>query len=373
MFRLFAQFLGSTATGQVQQIIQGAPLLFQMHPAELTALLEHTWTIVPLQGSTVPRLQASPFSPPFNKVSSEATLIETGLKSLGGSKFPAYHLIYAYMIANTRVLDVFKYAVKKLVHGEELGTPSAITQHWLRNTEELFFKDQPPFWITSLTSYLRQDREADFRRAFYTMFGMDLNHGMEDGKPYPYYKATAANTSFVSAFTEFLRDVRTGITHANNLTGANPTDIGKINDELSRLSVMLTSRREGNNLWREEFVYVSLMDWFHLTLMFDSSIVTDLKADGQSEEQRLFKIAERVKLPAHGKARAFFKMADPLARILRGIEDRIFTDPIKDFFPPSTAISTQRQKDSQADIREIITQWSEATNQNLNAAAVVAS
>ena len=42
---------------------------------------------------------------------------------------------------------------------------------------------------------------------------MDLNHGSDDGKPYPYIKAEAANSEFVATFEEFLREVWVGITY----------------------------------------------------------------------------------------------------------------------------------------------------------------
>ena len=45
------------------------------------------------------------------------------------------------------------------------------------------------------------------------MFGLELNHGTDDGKPYPYVKAEAANTEFVATFEEFLREVWVGMTY----------------------------------------------------------------------------------------------------------------------------------------------------------------
>ena len=49
------------------------------------------------------------------------------------------HLIYAYMIENTRVYEVFRRVIHELVHGEKLGPARQATQSWLRNTEMLFF------------------------------------------------------------------------------------------------------------------------------------------------------------------------------------------------------------------------------------------
>ena len=50
------------------------------------------------------------------------------------------HLIYAYMVENTRIYEVFRRVLHEFLHGEKLGVPgSADSQRWLRVTEELFF------------------------------------------------------------------------------------------------------------------------------------------------------------------------------------------------------------------------------------------
>ena len=76
---------------------------------------------------------------------------------------------------------------------------------------------------------------ATGRNAYQRMFGMDLNHGTDDNKPYPYVKAEAANSEFVSTFEEFLREVWVGMENVNNTSGANPTDDAKIADLAERL------------------------------------------------------------------------------------------------------------------------------------------
>ncbi len=135
------------------------------------------------------------------------------------------------MIENTRIYEIFRRVVHEFLHGEKLGVPgSAESQRWLRTTEELFYRDPPPFFITAITGYTRPDIHATRRNAYQRMFGMDLNHGTDDNKPYPYVKAEAANSEFVSTFEEFLREVWVGMENVNNTSGANPTDDAKIAD-----------------------------------------------------------------------------------------------------------------------------------------------
>lgn len=281
------------------------------------------------------------------------------------------HLIYAYMIENTRVYEIFRRVLHEYRHGEKLGTPlDAETQNWLRNTEELFYSDSAPFLITNVSSHIRSDLRASRRNAYQRMFGMDLNHGADDGKPYAYIKAEAANSEFVATFEEFLREVWVGITYVTATSSSNPTDDSKIAKLAEKLHDMLRSRRQNGNLSREEFAFVSMMSWFHLTLEFDSPIVKSLRADATGLENRLFKIAERVGLPAHGLSKSFFDIADPMSRLLIQIEMGTYNQAPavhalydKVFFPAGP----------EPDMRTIITHWTAITGRDMKARKVASS
>src|SRR5574341_2193510 len=61
------------------------------------------------------------------------------------------HLIYAYMIENTRIYEIFEKVVFEYLHGEKLGFP--ITQgsyNWLRATEEIFYRPSSNYLIQSI-------------------------------------------------------------------------------------------------------------------------------------------------------------------------------------------------------------------------------
>src|SRR5262249_9755040 len=88
------------------------------------------------------------------------------------------HLIYAYMIENTGILEIFKNVLCEYLHGETLGTFTDLeleAHQWMRTTEELFYRDTSPYFVTSLTSEVRPQLRAVRRNAYYRMFGMDLN------------------------------------------------------------------------------------------------------------------------------------------------------------------------------------------------------
>jgi len=359
---------------------ESAKILFRLHPIELAALLELAWEFRihdenqigeeghPNRRSDLPELpkfllDLFPVAEINRKGASDAS--ENIISLLGQVRWD--HLIYAYLVENTRIYDIFRRVLYEFLHGEKLGVPLLDSQHWLRNTEELFYKEPASFFIYSVISYIRPDLGATRRNAYYRMFGMDLNHGQDDQKTYPYVMAEAANKDFVKTFEEFLREVWTGISNANNRSGPSPTDDATIARLAHELHDMLMTRRQNGNLSREEFFFVSMMSWFHLSVEFNSPIVEALRAEASSEDQRLFKIAERVNMPAHAKAFDFFKLADPMSRILIQIELGTFN---QEGAVPALYTTGSPIED---DMRRIITHWSIATGHDMKAIRVKTS
>ena len=361
-------------------------LLFNAHPFELAWLLEEVWR-QRLNDDTT--LGNKSIGDPSRRSNLEPTPpyttswppLSAGLAPIldTGGEFPAVfrwdHLIYAYMVENTRAFEIFRRVVFEFAHGEKLGAPTADSQAWLRNTEELFFKEGAPFFITSVASHLRSDLRANRRNPYQRMFGMELNHGGDDGKPYPYVKADAANNDFVSTFEEFLREVWVGMTFVTATASSNPTDPAKIATLASKLKNMLMSRRQNGNLSREEFSAVTAMAWFHLALEYKNNsdnapIVQALRAEANGTEQRLFKVAERVGLPAHGLSKHFFDIADSISRILIQIEtgDFDFADAVPALYTQASGPDTP-----EAAMREIITHWTAITGRDVKARKVAPS
>jgi hypothetical protein len=351
-----------------------AEVLFRLHPSELFALLELAWEFRqwfetlplghPYRRSDISELPRDVLD---NFTFSTANRDRFTIPEIFDNGVLWDHLIYAYLIENTRIYEIFRRVIYEYRHGERLGVPLASSQHWLRNTEELFFRDPAPFSIYSVASYIRPDQGATRRNAYYRMFGMDLNHGMDDNKSYPYMKPDTANREFVSTFEEFLREVWVGVANASNTSGLRQTDRATIALLARRLHDMLRTRRTNGNLSQEEFWFVSMMSWFHLSLEFDSPIVISLRAEGSSEEERLKKIAERVKLPAHAKSYYFFRLADPLSRILTQIEAGTYNDleTVPALYLPAIPPGTGTPNPVEADMRLIITYWSYATDRNM--------
>lgn len=363
-----------------------ANMLFQLHPGALSAVLEIVWdyrkkgnqldlghpdrrsdisglvqllrTLFPTADQVVGKIVNTSLAEALKAIFGEASETK-GSKTDRIIGLRWEHLIYAYLIENTRVYEIFRRVLHEYRHGERLGAPSDNSMHWLRNTEELFFRDPAPFSITSIVSAVRPDSGASRRNAYWRMFGMDLNHGLDDGKPYPYHKADAANREFVKTLEAFFTEVWIAIENANNSSGPNLKDDAAIANLAKRLHDMLMTRRQYGNLSREEFYAVSMMAWFHLSLEYNSPIVQSLKAEGASEDERLKKIAERVKLPANGQSFYFFRLAEPMSILLIRIEkgDFNYENNVPALYAPNTPLAAMMQL--------IITNWSNSTGRNL--------
>lgn len=377
---MFRRFAGT--------IPAGAGELFKCHPSVLTTLLEVAWQARanhdPAQLPTIPlgypgHRSAIEQLPDIwlNQLTEKigirapegAVVYGTLVNNTVRQTVLWDHLIYAYMIENTRIYEIFRRVLYEFLHGEKLGAPNEDAQHWLRNTEELFYRDPPPFFMTTISSHIRPDLRASRRNAYHRMFGMDLNHGTDEGQPYPYVKADAYNNEFVTIFEELLREAWIAISNISNSSGPNPKDEGKMRNLASNLQNMLTSRRTNGNLSREEFVFVSMMSWFHLTVEFDSPIVQSLRAEGNGAEQRLFKIAQRVGLPAHGLSKSYFDIADPISRLLIQIEasGEGIVPGLAATVPANTPPTLN---ELQTAVSDIITHWSLITGRDMKAGKV---
>jgi hypothetical protein len=277
-----------------------------------------------------------------------------------------HHLIYAYLIESTGALEVFAEVMRRLVVGETLGPLSPATVRYVRATEELFFRDPPLFSIAGTVSELRPHARVSRRNAYWRMFGFDLPHTIparwappSPNTPWKADVGAGVNTDFRAKWSELLRQVWLGLENFTNTSGAKPTDPAYIATLCRALADMLNDRRRGGLLAREEFAYVTTLSWFHLTLLSDTPIVADLKAQASHPAERLAMIAERVGLRPAQRARELFDLAEPMSSVLRAIEIGSFdTDAAAEtLFDPNGALGKE--------MRELINQWQSATGERI--------
>jgi len=285
---------------------------------------------------------------------------------------PAWdHLIYAYAVENTRIVQIMRRVVREFRMGERLGIPSVATQQWLDTTETIVFGAHNPISAWLSTSTLRPDPEAVRRNAYWRLFGMDLAFGGDDNRPVVYERAQTANTSFVRVFEELLSEIWQAMVNLRNFAGANEADDDRIYSLAEEVGFMLRSRRQQAMLAREELAAATALGWLHLTVETNTPIVVDLRAQATNAGDRLKLIGERVGLPPHSKAAELFGMADDLSVLLRTLEAGFVQGPEYAWIlyatvpPPGSPNPGAIPLGSRT--RRIITEWSAATGRDLKA------
>ena len=328
--------------------------VFTVHPFQLSRWLEEAWTTaraipefgprtagaLPFLGSDeiiealdLPEPVASTVPPPFPSGISATTPDKfTGNVFVGTVPLVWDHLSYAYLIECTGITEVMAEVVRRFAVGESLNTLSAQGTQWVRATEELFFRDPPLFSIGGIVSEVRPDLRITRRNNYWRMFALEPPHGIparwrRPGHVDQSWKSDTGdgvNTGFREKWTELLRQVWLGFENARNGIGPNATDREYVAFLCQSLREMMTARRQGGQLAREEFVHVTTMSWFHLTVETDTPIVIDLKAEATNPADRLAKIAQRVGVTPAPRARELFELSDLVSSLLRAIEVGLF-------------------------------------------------
>jgi hypothetical protein len=283
---------------------------------------------------------------------------------------PWDHLVYAYLTESTGIVPVFAEVIRRYSVGETLDAPSVQTVAWARATEELFFRDPPLFNVGGVVSQLRPDAAVNRRNAYWRMFGWDLPHPGLEGQPWKRDVGPTANTRFLELWNELLRQVWLAIENERNAVGANPTDATYIGYLCQTLGEMMRLRRRGGMLTREEFSYVTMLTWFHLTVESDTPVVQDLRATaglGGNAADRLAAIAARVGIAIPRQTRELFDLADLMSPVLWFIElDRFSSAANAETLFKSTGTVNPVARD----MLRLIDLWQSATGQRVKDLAV---
>ncbi|HXT14194.1 MAG TPA: hypothetical protein VN706_01105 [Gemmatimonadaceae bacterium] len=227
------------------------------------------------------------------------------------------HLIYAYMIENTGIVEIFRRVLQSWISDEKLPPPSIETQYWIRASEDLFFKNPSPYFH-SLASSLRPDPDSIRVNAYKRLLGVELGHnftGNGTGRA-----PAIANTEFMMVFERLLHEVWNGYVYRAPAAGPNAADVQAMEYLCRTLRCMMLDRRTNGALMREEFEAVSLLSWFHLAVEYDTFIVDNLDAQSTRAASRLHRIGALVGVTPAAASDAYFQLADALSTALISIE-----------------------------------------------------
>jgi hypothetical protein len=366
--------------------------VFATHPLQLSRWLEQVFaeggiSNVPVLGGRAVPLGATDVVQRLSPPTGLLTDLTSGLQPTPPGAIPGYtpgtgalgttvalpwdHLIYAYLVESTGVIEVLGEVVRRFVVGETLEAPTVQTLEWARATEELFFRDPPLFHILGATSVLRPRAQDNRWNAYYRMFGCTPPQTrLDDAAAWKRDVGAGANLRFIELWHELLRQVWMGIQNARNAVGANPTDPSYLAYLCQTIGELLRLRRRGGMLAREEFAYVCMLSWFHLTLESDTPVVVDLRATANAlgnPADRLAAIAARVGMRAAPQSRELFELADRMSVFLWALELDVFASQANAQMLYAQPVGGNPIAD---DMIRIIDLWQSATGERLKDTSV---
>lgn len=303
----------------------------------------------------------------------------------GGKLMPPYHMVYAYLVENTRIAQIFEKLLFLYMHDEKLTkiTPTTIQNRaafqWIVNTENLFFKNLANNSLRNIVSQVRISADATRRNAYFRMLGMDLAFGdLNTNSPVSFYKGEFNNQPFIVLLEKLLSEIWQAYTNAKNQVGANTTDMFVIIDTARKIQEMLLARRTTEtdftnyqywNLSKEEYASVVMMSWLYEVVSYNSPIVQFLRCNGNTPGERLINIGNKVGLPAHSKSEGLLDIAPPMNTLLRRIEFGHYNDEnAVDKIIRSQALllaPTDPSRIALNDLLLIINNWEKATGHRI--------
>ncbi|CAN5471324.1 hypothetical protein BH10BAC5_BH10BAC5_12480 [soil metagenome] len=370
------------------------------------SIIDHIFTSATVSIGTSPVMPpvAHPynFNPPLNRndlmMYEDVSLIENsiqkhwfsmvGLQTLPPAynydmSNPPYHLIYSYMLENTRIVQIFEKLLFKFLNDEDLSVNINQDVHQLLlNTESLFYKILPSNASRNISSQIRILNESSRRNSYKRLFGLDLAFGdsSNPGSKYPYHQASIINSDFINLFERFLTEFWNGYINSTNTSGANETDITKISELVYDMRIILMTRRSASdilipsqykyyNLTREEFSSTIFLSWLHEIISSNSPLVRFLNCAAPTAGQRLIKIGEKVGVQAHKRSDNLINIAGPMATVLRVIE--LYINSSINLEDPNDIDNLIRRgifnayTPLQKDILTIINEWENATGRRI--------
>lgn len=296
------------------------------------------------------------------------------------SPFVPYHLIYAYLIENTKIIEVFKKLVEKYFSDEKLGITHAQADvpvlHTLQNIERSFFSVSANAYQPIKTEF-RSDFDLIRRNAYSRLLGMDLTF-----KNDKFQKPTIINSEFVNLFERYLTEIWRAHINATNTAGANNTDFYALIELAEDIRQEFEARRGGTNalgyinrnLSKEEYSSVLITSWLAVILSYDSPLVQFFSCESSSFGSRLAKLGDKVGVSVHSKSQDLFELALPAQHILLAIENGIpgeGANPLEDqvwlqqMLGYQGAVPTGVQTMYLNYFLQVINQWEKATGHNI--------
>src|SRR5687767_249267 len=102
-----------------------------------------------------------------------------------------------------------------------------------------------------------------------------------------------------------------------------------------------------------------MLNWFHLTVDSNNTLIEDLQATASNPADRLGALGQKVGITPALRSRELFDLAEPMSTLLRGIELGLF-----DSDATATTLFTEGSNIFR-DVLEVINNWQSATGERV--------
>lgn len=303
-----------------------------------------------------------------------------------------YHMVYAYLLENTRMFQIFDKLITMFRQDEKLtkagleGITNTNINQLLLNTEQLFFKDFGSNSVNAnIVSSLRPGSDATRRNAYHRLLGLGLNwNNYRTNAPVEFHKAEYSNKSLIAKLELFLRGFWDAYSNASNTAGVNNTDMFNLKMVVKDLRLQLMSRRSNDavfnaadygryHLSHEEYSSVIFAAWLKYLVLPGSPLAEYLRCDANTPGDVLVNMGNRIGLPAHTKSDALFDMADDLATFMRSVEMGFYENGtiLEDVVKAHTSAGNPVYQPLQEQWLNILNNWELTTGRSMKDTIVV--
>lgn len=303
-----------------------------------------------------------------------------------------YHMVYAYLLENTRMFQIFDKLITMFRQDEKLtkagleGVTNTNINQLLLNTEQLFFKDFGSNSVNAnIVSALRPSSDATRRNAYHRLLGLGLNwNDYRNNAPVVFHKAEHSNKSLIAKLELFLRGFWAAYSNASNTAGVNNTDMFNLKMVVKDLRLQLMSRRSNDavfsaanygryHLSHEEYSSVIFAAWLKYLILPGSPLAEYLRCDANTPGDVLINIGNRIGLPAHTKSDALFDMADDIANFMRSVEMSFYETGtiLEDVIKAHTSGGNASYLPIQEKLLNILNNWEITTGRSMKDTIVV--
>jgi hypothetical protein len=299
--------------------------LLRAHPLEIAALVENRWR------ERAGEVGASPeFAWPESTI--QQVLIRDFDKRLitpaelkQAELWP--HLIYAYLIENTGIFEIFQKLSELYRLDSRLPPLKNDSRRFWFMVDSLIFSAPPPMTVLSAGALRGSDEQLERQALYRKVLNLELSNSKENAQHYQSRTPGTPTGDLISNIGAFLHETWRGIVQARpGSIGSKDVNYQKIVSSANAIRNQLSTQRERSDLSLAEFRAAGIMSLLEVAVSDNTAVVEDLNAMSSSAAERLRLIGKQCGIAPNPRAAALFEIAPHFSVLLRFIETDVFKD-----------------------------------------------